>query len=282
MDLSKAFDSMPHGLLIAKLHAYGMSKNACGMIVSYLNNRRQRVKISGEVSNWSTINRGVPQGSVLGPLLFNLFLNDWFFVKLSGKIANYTDDNHLYNKNECIENLKIDLVNDANAAVTWFHENHMVANPDEFQCIMLSRNGGVSIPLSVHNNILYPTDEIKVLDVTLDDSLNFKSHVTDICNRASRQINSFKRFAKYLKIDRRLSVYKSFIQSNFSYCLLAWIICGRKNSNKLEKLQEHAPGIVFDDFSTSYEILCERANTLPLSFYRIRFLGIEMYKCVNT
>ena len=88
------------------------------MIVSYLSNRRQRVKISGEVSNWSTINRGVPQGSVLGPLLFNLFLNGLFFVKLSGKIANYADDNHLYNKNECIENLKIDLVNDANAAVT--------------------------------------------------------------------------------------------------------------------------------------------------------------------
>ena len=87
---------------------------------------------------------------------------------------------------------------------------------------------------AVHNNILYPTDEIKVLGVTFDDSLNFKSHVTDICNRASRQINSFKRFAKYLKIDRRLSVYKSFIQSNFSYCPLVWIFCGRKNSNKLE------------------------------------------------
>ena len=111
----------------------------------------------------------------------------------------------------------------ANAAVTWFHENHMVAHPDKFQCIMLSRNGRVSIPLSVHNNILYPTYEIKVLCVTLDDSLNFKSHVTDICNRASRQINSSKMFAKYLKIDRRSSVYKIFIQSNFSYCPLAWI-----------------------------------------------------------
>ena len=82
------------------------------------------------------------------------------FLKLSGKIANQTHAYHLYNKNECIENLKIDLVIDANAAVTWFHENHMVANPGKFQCIMLSRNGGVSIPLSVQNNILYPTDEI--------------------------------------------------------------------------------------------------------------------------
>ena len=112
-------------------------------------------------------------------------------------------------------------------------------------------------------------------------SILFKSHVDDICNRASRQINSFKRFSKYLKVDRRLSVYKSFIQSNFSYCPVAWLFCGRKNSNKLAKLQERALRIVFDDFSSSYEFLCERANTLPLSFYRLRFLGIEMYKCIE-
>ena len=74
MDLSKAFDSMPHSLLIAKLYAYGMSTNACNMIVSCLSNRRQRVKTSGEVSSWSTINRGVPQGSVLGALIVQLFL----------------------------------------------------------------------------------------------------------------------------------------------------------------------------------------------------------------
>ena len=230
------------------------------------------VEISGEVSSWSTINRGHPQGSVPGPLLFHPFLNDLFFVKLSGKIANYADDNHLSNRNECTENLKIDLVNDVNAGVTWFHENHMVANPDKFQCIILSWNGGVFNPLSVHNNNLYPTNEIKVHGVTLDDSLNFKFHVTDICHRASRQINSFKRFAKYLKTGRRLSVYTSFIQSNFSYCPLAWIFCGRKNCNKLAKLQERALRFVFDDFSTSYEILCERANTMPLILSSL-FLG---------
>ena len=174
MDLFKTCDSMPHGLFIAKLRAYGMSKNACNMIMSYLSNRRQHVKISGEVSNWSTINRGVPQGSVLGPLLFNIFLNDLFLVQISGNIANYADDNHLYNKNICVENLLDDLVNDANAAVTWFHENHMVANPEKFQSIILSRNGGVCTPISVKNNDLCPTNEIKVLGVTLDDRLNFK------------------------------------------------------------------------------------------------------------
>ena len=147
----------------------------------------------------------------------------------------------------------------------------MVANPEKFQSIILSRNGGVCTPISVKNNDLCPTNEIKVFGVTLDDRLNFKSHVDGICNRASRQINSFKRFSKYLKIDRRLSVYKNFIQSNFSYCPVAWLFCGRKNSNKLEKLQERALRIVFDAFSSSYEFLCERANTLPLSFVLASF-----------
>ena len=75
MDLSKAFDRMPHGLLIAKLHAYGLLINACQLIISYLKDRRQRVKVMGECSDWTTTNHGVPQGSVMGPLLFNIFLN---------------------------------------------------------------------------------------------------------------------------------------------------------------------------------------------------------------
>ena len=161
-------------------------------------------------------------------------------------------------------------MNDAtNAVVTWFHENHMVANPEKFQRIILSRNSGVSTPLSVQNNDSCPTNAIKVLGVTLDDRLNFKSHVDDICNHASRQINYFKCFSKYLKIDRQLSVYRGFIQSNFSYCPVAWLFCGRKNSNKLEKLQEWVLHRDFNDFTLSYEVLCKRANTL--SYYRLRF-----------
>ena len=120
MDLSKAFDWMPHGLLIAKLHAYGLSDGACNMVISYLKDRRQRVKVMGQFSYCTTINRGVPQGSVMGLLLFNIFLNDLFYFNMNCDIANYADDNHLYYAKSCAITLKYVLENEPRAAITWF------------------------------------------------------------------------------------------------------------------------------------------------------------------
>ena len=85
--LTECYLELPiYGLLIAKLHAYGLSMNACQLIVSYLKDRRQRVKVMGECSDWATVNRGVPQGSVMGTLLFNIFLNNLFYVKMNCEI----------------------------------------------------------------------------------------------------------------------------------------------------------------------------------------------------
>jgi hypothetical protein len=96
IDLSKAFDSLPHGLLIAKLFSYGLSTHACNLIMNYLSDRHQRVKMQNVVSDWQIIKRGVPQGSLMGPLLFNIFLNDIFLFLDNGcSIYNYADDNTL-------------------------------------------------------------------------------------------------------------------------------------------------------------------------------------------
>ena len=96
MDLSKAFDTLNHGLLLAKLEAYGFSNFALKLMESYLTKRYQRTKIDKEYSPWSEIISGVPQGSILGPLLFNIFLNDIFLFLEKCYLSNYADDNTLY------------------------------------------------------------------------------------------------------------------------------------------------------------------------------------------
>ena len=95
MDLSKAFDCLPHDILICKLNIYGVSEHSFQLIKSYLENRKQQIKIGSTVSDWADICKGVTQGSILGPLLFNVFINDIFYCIQKGTLYNYADDNTL-------------------------------------------------------------------------------------------------------------------------------------------------------------------------------------------
>ena len=96
MDLSKAYDCLPHDLIIAKLEAYGLDTNSLRFIFDYLSSRKQRTKIGSAYSNWSKVLRRIPQGSILGPLLFNIFINDIFFFIAKSEICNFADGNTLY------------------------------------------------------------------------------------------------------------------------------------------------------------------------------------------
>ena len=130
IDLSKAFDCLNDDLLIAKLNAYGFSLPTLRLIHDYLLNRRQRTRTNNSYSKWMEIVLGVPQGSILGPLLFNIFLADLFFIVNSTDIANYADDNTPYATANDIDSLIASLEEASESLFTWFDNNLMKSNAD--------------------------------------------------------------------------------------------------------------------------------------------------------
>ena len=135
-DLSKAFDCLPHDLLIAKLHAYGIKKGSLKLLFSYLKNRKQRVRLNNTYSEWIEILFGVPQGSILGPLLFNIFLCDLFLFFHDILVANYADDINPYCTGLKISDVLIKLGNAAETLLQWFKDIRMKANPDKYHLLI--------------------------------------------------------------------------------------------------------------------------------------------------
>ena len=144
MDISKAFDCLPHCLTICKLHAYGLSRNTCTLIASYLYQRKQRVKIGIIRSSWKETNKGVPRGSILGPLIFNIFMNELFYFVKHANLFNYADDNSVSVNGKELSIVSRLLQSEAEVTVRWFCDNAMEANPSKFQGILFKCNKQVS------------------------------------------------------------------------------------------------------------------------------------------
>ena len=137
MDLSKAFDSIPHDLLIAKMHAYGFSINAVTFFYLYLKRRTQNVRINNNDSVFQILLFVVSQGSILGPLLFNIFINDFYLWISKTDLLNFADEITISTSENTIENFISTLEKDCQAAIDWFKINEMIVNSDKFQAIVV-------------------------------------------------------------------------------------------------------------------------------------------------
>ena len=145
IDLSKAFDVIQHDLLLAKLKAYGVGEGSCALLKDYLSGRQQRVKIGDTFSNWADTRRGVPQGSVLGPMLSNIFINDLFqHVKYTKRNA-YADDHQIYSSNPDPLALQQCICQEVNVANQWYKNNGMIVNKKKHQALILGKTEPVFV-----------------------------------------------------------------------------------------------------------------------------------------
>ena len=183
MDLSKAYDCIPHDLLIAKLHAYGL---AIKLLHSYLTNRKQRTKISNSFSEWVEILIGIPQRSVLGPLLFNIFINDLLLGIEDGNLCNFAADNTLYTCCGSLNEATFLIESQCSQILDWFKDNFMKMNPEKCQVNILGQKAvPENFSVEIDNSLRKPVPEVTLLGVTLDNKLNFNSHTLNICKEAS-------------------------------------------------------------------------------------------------
>ena len=278
MDLSKAFDCLPHGRLIVKLHAYSFSMSACELLSNYLSNRQQCVKILNNRSTWRTLSKGVPQGSIHGPLLFNVFMNDMFLFMKNCNFYNYADDNFVSRSSPDVNVILSNLKNDCQISLKWFDDNGMKANPSKFKFMIISLEYIEPQELMISEDVcLQSQTDIKVLGVTIDHRLTFNEHISVCTLTAARQLNALFLVSRYLDTKSKSILYNSFVASNFNYCPRVWHFCGVTNNNKLEKIQERSLRILFNDYESDVHDLLDSIGGQTLALRRLKYMLLEVY-----
>ena len=278
-DLSKAFDCLNHELLIAKLEAYGFDLESLTYVYSYLSDRKQRTKVNTSFSEWADISSGVPQGSVLGPLLFNIYLNDIFFFVQNCDLANYADDTTPYTIDTTMENILQCLYNDTSVLIKWFKDNYLQMNPDK--CKLLISNHDKDISIIINNEIIECSKSVKLLGVTIDNKLDFKEHVSKLCKKVSSKLHALARISNCMCQDKLRILMKSFIESQFSYCPLVWMFHSRTLNNRINKLHERGLRLVYKDSKLTFEELLCKDQSFSIHHRNLQKLAIEMYKVYN-
>ena len=260
LDFSKAFDKVSHKLLLLKLRYYGITGETINWIQSFLTNRKQQVVCDGSISEVVNVTSGVPQGSVLGPLLFLVFINDLpSCIKSTCRL--FADDCLLYRQIHSKHDSDV-LQNDLHCLEHWANKWFMQFNP--IKCVVLTITHKVHPTVThytLYDQMLAHVQEAKYLGLTLDSKLTFNKHIECICKRANSALAFIRRNTHFCQRNIRADAYCTYVRPILEYAAFVWSPYTNININKLESVQRRAARYVMSDFNR-YSSVGEMLSTL--------------------
>lgn len=255
LDLSKAFDCISHTRLLGKVQKYGFSEHAVKLLRSYLDNRLQYTFVNNCYSAPGIVKSGIPQGSILGPLLFIIYVNDMWNLPLRGRLQLYADDACLVYEASTTEELEFDIQHDMNLLLRWLSENGLKLNVEKSSYIALNNN--LSVDIQVDSILLKKTDTSSFLGLILDTNLSWKAHIEKVIKKVTPYVFAMRKARKFISMDTCWKLYNSFILPHFTYMSCLWGCAASIYLKPLEIIQNKVVKII---------------RNLP-----IRFPSVELY-----
>ena len=288
IDAMKAFDTVNHKILLKKLQKIGIKGALLEWLKNYLTNRKQCTVANNIVSPYRDITYGVPQGSVLGPLLFLIYINDLSNIIKNSKISMYADDTVIYISHSNL-NIAITLIqSDLNALYEWCNRNKLTINCKKTKfCLFgmrsnIKRSKMLNIQLSLNANILERVCSYKYLGLTLDEHLNYNKHVKEMSKLISHKLYLLSKIRRYITQFACINIFKTMVLSVIEYCDIVYAGTTQLNLSKLDNLFYRGLRICTNDnTSISRKVLCNNHAIAPLTHRRDTHLLLFMHKQTN-
>ena len=246
LDFSKAFDTVDHEILLNKLDHYGIRGCALSWFKSYLSRRLQYVTYNGSQSSQQMIKCGVPQGSILGPLLFLIYINDLCIVCKSTEPVLFADDTNLFSSGSNAISLQDGVNNDLAIIAEWLKVNKLSLNikKTHFMCFSAKNKSRPGISLQIDGEAIAEVNKSKFLGVVIDNKLSWKDHISFVCRKVARGIGVIIKARKVLYNESLKCLYYSFIYPYMIYCNQVWGSACKTNIEPLQVLQKRAVRII--------------------------------------